>query len=203
MMPAPTIDPPLYRVTEVIEEAGLGADFSRIRPAVMEAAQVRGTLVHRAVELVDHGDLDDRSVPPMLRGYVDAYRLFVADVDYRPIITEHEIHHPFGFVGHPDKIGWIRTARQLVDIKTPIALAKGPLLLQLAAYDGGWNAEYPTEPLTGAGALQLGKDGRYRWREHDLHRAWRVFVYALRLLQGVATRAELHELDRWRADYRL
>ncbi len=189
------------RVTEVIDLAGLGSDFSAVPPAKLAAAQERGTLVHRAVEIFDDGDLDRDSVPAHLRGYVDAYADFVAATHYAPIATEIEVRHPFGFVGHVDKIGWIAGARWIADVKTPLALNPGPLLLQLAAYRAGWEATYPTEPLAGIAVIQLRGDGRYHWRRLGVDVAWTVFAAALAMLQGRATPAQLAAIDAWAARY--
>lgn len=193
--------PTLRRVTGVIDEAGLGFDFSRIPDSVMGPAIARGNLVHEAVELVDHGDLDERTVPARIRPYVDAYRQFVADVSYRPIAAEHEVTHPFGYAGRIDKVGWVRAARWLPDVKSAVSLALGPVMLQVAAYVQAWNVTYPTEPITAAGSLQLLPTGKYKWKRLELERAWFVFVAALHLLQRTATRAELDALDAWVRDY--
>lgn len=192
------------RVTEVIDLAGLGSDFSAVDPVRLAAAQERGTLVHRAVEIADDGDLDRTSVPPALRGYVAAYDAFVGAVEYRPIATEYEVRHPLGYVGHVDKVGWLQGRRWLPDIKTPLALNPGPLLLQLAAYFHGWNATCPTEPLHGVASLQLRPDGTYLWRRRDdIDIAWGVFCAALAMLQGRATAAHRAAIDAWAARYRL
>lgn len=206
MMPASTsgglLAGRIPRVTEVIDLAGLGSDFSAVPAAKLAAAQERGTLVHRAVEIFDDGDLDRDSVPEKLRGYVDAYEAWTIAVDYRPIATEFEVRHPLGFVGHLDKVGWITGRRWLPDIKTPLALNPGPLLLQLAAYYHGWNATCPTEPLAGVASLQLRPNRTYLWRPRtEIDVAWSVFCSALAMLQGRATAGQLAAIDAWAARY--
>ena len=196
------------RVSLIIDAAGLGADFSRIDPDVMAAAIARGRGVHLAVQLVDEGDLDDRTVPGPLRPYVDAYRQFVADTGYHPVACETRLVHPtWGYCGTPDKAGFLGTDRVGLDVKTPTSLSVGPVLLQLGAYFGPgalWNATYPTEPVQGVATLQLHPKGTYKLRRREPEetmRAERTFLCALKMLRGEASRSELDELDRWTTDY--
>ena len=195
----------LPSVTRVIDAAGLGADFSSVPADTLDVARVRGSMVHSACEYAALGDLDDASVPGFIRGYVDAFRAFVADVGWHPITIETRLTHPvWRYTGQPDAAGWIGTDRVQVDLKTPSVLAHGPVLLQLAAYAELHAAHYPTEPLQGVATLQLRRDGTYRLRRRDpleIARAWRTFLAALRLLRQEANADDLLAIDRWTTDY--
>ena len=200
MLPEPQSNR-LLRVSEVIRDSGLGSDFSHIPARILDPAIARGNAVHKAVELIADGDLDRDSVPEHLRGYIAAYDRFVAETHYQPIATEIDLHHPLGFAGRPDSIGWVAGYRYLVDLKTPLVVNPGPLLLQLSAYWQAWPVTFPTEPLRGVGCLQLRPDGKYKWRRHDLSVAWSVFCSALAMLQGRASPAQLAAIDAWASRY--
>jgi hypothetical protein len=191
------------RVTQVIDMAGLGADFSMVPKWRLAQAIERGNLVHRAVQLVDENDLDDRSVPEHLTGYVASYRLWKTATAYRPIRCEEDVYHPtWRYWGRPDKQGFLGTERVMPDIKTAVSLSPGPLLLQLAAYRLAHNAMRTTEPVSVIGSLQPQADGRMaKWRRVNVDRAERVFLYALRMLRGEANATELAEIERWARTY--
>lgn len=83
-------------VTQVIRKAGLGDDFSKVNPAVMEVAQRRGRMVHLACQYYDDGDLVLSSVHESILGYVEAYMKFRAQKKIKVIANEKRIISPFG-----------------------------------------------------------------------------------------------------------
>ena len=54
-----------------------------------EQSRGRGQIVHTITEMYDKGTLIESSVDPDLVGYLDAYKLFLAD--YKPKIIEIEL----------------------------------------------------------------------------------------------------------------
>ena len=58
-------------VTSIIREAGLMPSYS---PQDLSWYLQRGTYIHRATELYDKGDLDEATLDPEIKGYVESYK---------------------------------------------------------------------------------------------------------------------------------
>jgi hypothetical protein len=133
------------------------ADFSRIPPAVLEAAAVRGTAVHDACATIARG-LPLINVPNEIDGYVISYRRwFDLMVDEVLMVETRLVDLDFGYNGEPDLV--IRAKNQkivLVDNKTPVQLIK-LWRLQCAAYCAlvSKNGMVPAR----SGSLRLHPDG--------------------------------------------
>jgi hypothetical protein len=167
----------LPRVTAILTDVGLYPDLSHIPPQTLRLAQARGTAVHAAIEALtyvyDHDGLHD----PELAAYLSAYQKFLHESHYQPARAEILVTHAaWRYRGHLDSVGLMGTTRLVVDVKTGML---GPVDYQLAAYLEAWNAEHPTEPATGAVAIQLKDDGTYRLHEVSLPRAVSVWQAAV------------------------
>jgi hypothetical protein len=177
------VSTPLPRVTAILEAAGLGPDFSAVPPAVLEAARQRGTAVHAAIEADHYGYAVD--LAPEAAPYLDAYRKFVAESGHEPVISETAVVHPsWGYIGHPDRVGWLLGRRILLDWKcteSPDLLAAGR---QLAGYRLAWNVMRPSEPIETAAVLQLKADGSYRLHEIASADHEQVFLAAVVVYQA-------------------
>lgn len=118
-------------VTEVLQP---WADFSRIPPAVLEAASIRGTAVHDVCATIAR-NLPVISVPDETAGYVASFqRWFDHVVDEVLLCEERLTDDDFGYHGEPDSL--IKSKHQeiiLVDFKTPATKTK-TWRVQLAAY---------------------------------------------------------------------
>ncbi len=142
----------LPSVTQILQGAGI-VDTTWFT----EQAAWRGSVVHRCCQLDDQGDLDEGSVPNAAKGYLDAWRLFKAQVPMNFISIEQPLCSGL-YAGTPDRDAeWA-----VVDIKTGAIL---PWVgLQLAAYSELISAN---GSVPGGGrsydryAVRLGKDGRY------------------------------------------
>lgn len=109
------------------------SDFSRVRPAVLEAAAERGTAVHRLCAGVAQRLFIQ--IPPELAGYVASFKawwpvvgeLIACETEYRD--------DRLGYFGHPDLVVRIKGDEGLtvVDLKTPAVVGK-TWACQLAAY---------------------------------------------------------------------
>jgi hypothetical protein len=145
-------------VTKIIQELGLSRDYSGISSFYAE----RGRAVHKAVELIDKGTLDESSVSDLVRPYVAAYRKFLEESGYRPHAWEVGLHHPvLRFAGTIDKVGYLpKIGLGIMDIKT--ASSVDPSVdEQLCAYDMLWTEHHPDMPAQWRYALQLTGDGKY------------------------------------------
>lgn len=117
-------------VTQVLSPFG---DFSRVRPAVLEAAAARGTAVHRLC--VGVAKRLFVQIPPELAGYVKSFRIWWPVVGELIAAEEKMVEPRLGYVGHPDLVVRIRgdAGLTVVDLKTPAVVGK-TWACQLAAY---------------------------------------------------------------------
>ena len=160
----------LPSVTHILKEVGLGPEFDFVDPVTLEAACLRGTAVHEAIEAHAYGYLDEATLSPIAAPYLDGYKKFLSESGHEPIATEIEVIHPsWGYIGHLDRVGWLIGKRAILDFKTPESLDLKPAGYQLALYRLAWNAQHPDQPVDVIGVLQLKSDGTYRF--HDLNPA--------------------------------
>ncbi len=164
----------LPSVTQILQGAGI-VDTTWFT----EEAAWRGSIVHRCCHLDDEGDLEEGTVPEEARGYLDAWRLFKAQVPMNFISIEHPLCSGL-YAGTPDRDAeWA-----VIDIKTGAIL---PWVgLQLAAYSELIRQEAPlaTRPVAAFHryAVRLGKDGRYNVQHfavRDLRNDLGIFRAAL------------------------
>jgi hypothetical protein len=167
----------LISVTQAIQAAGL------IRSEwYTEAARQRGRAVHLAVHFDAERDLEESSVSPLIRPYLEAARNFKRETGFVTELTEARVWAiDLGYAGTLDHLGWIQSRqRVLVDWKT------GPVpewaRLQMAGYANG----FPN----GAGflryAVQLKPDGAYKiasFEPHEFRRDLADFLACVRVAQ--------------------
>jgi hypothetical protein len=110
-------------------------DFSRIPPAVLEAAAARGTAVHDACATIARG-LPVMSLAPEAAGYVQSFQRFFALMVDEVLLVESRLVDPaFGLHGEPDLVIRAKNGEVfLIDLKTPVQLVKS-WRLQLSAYN--------------------------------------------------------------------
>lgn len=86
-----------------------------------ENAKTRGSHVHLAAVFYDHGTLDEETLHPTLKGYVDAYKKFRAEIGFLPTTIEKPMAHPvLRYAGTPDRIGQWGIGQAILDIKTGV-----------------------------------------------------------------------------------
>lgn len=119
----------------------------------------RGRIVHMAVMLYNRGTLDESTVAPVIRPYLDAYKLFLADTGFKADRFEKPVHANL-YAGTYDLLGRLHGIYTLIDIKSG-AIPKW-CALQTAAYD--WcirtDKTYTTKPAMRMG-LHLKDNGKY------------------------------------------
>lgn len=156
-------------------------DFGAIPSGVLETAAARGSAAHRAIELDAYGDLDEDSVDPRVRPYVEAWRRFRDERDFKVFMTEHEVvSWQHGYAGTLDLLGQESGCKCIIDLKCTAALHPA-VALQLAAYE-----QAACESVSGDGpyrrvALRLLPDGTYRREQYTDPRDFAVFLASLKV----------------------
>ncbi len=139
----------LPSVTEILRAEGFidTAFFS-------DFGRERGKLAHLAIHLHDAGELDEDSLDPVLRPYLDAWIKFKADTGCTILESEQPCADQFGrYAGTPDKIVLLDGKPTLLDIKTGVV---SPWVrLQLCAY-------CEAKGIYRRAAVQLCEDGTYK-----------------------------------------
>lgn len=88
-------------VTTVLKKARLTPDYSFLDPWYAQ----RGTYVHRATELWESGTLDEDTVDPQIKPYLDAYKSFRGDCLVNVTGQEVRLWHPvYKYAGIIDMI---------------------------------------------------------------------------------------------------
>lgn len=156
-------------VTTILKDMGL-IDTSWFTP---EACQ-RGTYAHQIIEWDQSGELDYDTIDNALIGYLDAWKKFVKDTDYRCISTERRmVSELYRFAGTADQVGLLNSQRAIIDIKSG---AVSPCTsLQLAGYEILYDA--PCKRF----ALQIMPDGKYKLTEYKDRGDRSVFLSAVAL----------------------
>jgi len=152
----------------VTESLGPWADFSMVRPEVLEAACIRGSEIHHICASIIQGLWTPE--PPEYRGYLQSFRKWFDLVETVHFIEQEFIDDDFGFIAHPDLIVTMRGDDLPVvrDLKTPVAKYKS-WRLQLSAY--GRVAEKAMGKIKDVGSLRLDPNGGTP--KCDISKDWR------------------------------
>lgn len=146
----------LTSVTTAIREAGL-MSLEWCSPDAM----LRGSHVHQACEFYDLGDLDEDTLDPALRPYLDAYTWFLHDA--QPTWSHIEAQRAsltHRYAGTVDRAGTLKGQKHpvVLDIKSGV---EAPWhAVQLAAYRRLLMDDLG--PLISRAVLYLRADGTYR-----------------------------------------
>ncbi len=155
---------PIPSVTQVIGESGV-VDYSFCAPEHL----LRGTYVHQACQFYDEGCLDEESVDPAIRPYLDAYILFRREAGFIPDLIERRLYyaqfqgvwhgwHPtLKYAGTLDRTGTLANhpGKWLIDLKSGVP--NSGVMLQLAAYA----ALMPDPRAYNLAAVYLRRNGTY------------------------------------------
>jgi hypothetical protein len=159
-------------VTQLLDDAGLTADYSVVAPHVLQRARERGLHVDQCCELYDADDLDFRSVHPEALPYVEAWARFREHEGFRPLVAQLPLFHPtYAYAGTADAVGLLPGTRPVVVERKTTAKLAATVALQVAGYalDGLWYAPpgggvlspVPWERPARLG-VQLRRDGTYQ-----------------------------------------
>lgn len=152
---------PIPSVTRTLKEAGV-AEFNCPNADVLDRALKFGRAVHLTCELFDRNDLNEEILDSNLKGYLDAWRKFLKDTDFKiEAIEERVVSKRLWYAGTLDRRGILNGKRAVIDIKTGVDF--GPATaLQLAAYQNAWNEGKPIkEKIKTREVVQLKADGTY------------------------------------------
>ncbi len=112
---------PVPSVTAILRDNRLSGDFSQVDPVVLDAARRRGQAVHAAAHYLDEGDLDETTIDPLVRPYLEAWESFKVERGIEFTALEQRFADPVRrFAGTVDRIGRARGVYGLVliDVKT-------------------------------------------------------------------------------------
>jgi len=146
----------MLRVTEALSLVGL-IDTTFLT----EHGRDRGTAVHETIALDCRGDLDEDSVDPEVRPYLESWRRYQRESGDAFVVLESECevtHGGFGYVGHIDLIvKCLAAPRLILDLKcgAPARWHR----LQLAGYALA-DADMTRGPTAARGCLYLDGEGK-------------------------------------------
>lgn len=113
-------------VTQVIKAAGLSR-FDGVPEDWLEQAAIRGRAVDKACEFIDRGmkfAWPSPEIERMFGGYVEGYRKFCVEYDYKSGLAQHIIHdHIYQYFGILDTFGTalrVRMPKYLQELIRPI-----------------------------------------------------------------------------------
>lgn len=167
-------------VTEVLQLAGIGPDYSNIPSVILEQKRDLGTFVHEACEYVDMG----AEVPdyPGADGYIQAYRNFKGDYGFEPIEAELQISHRIlKYAGTIDRIGPIKNNLAVIDLKTTASIEIGYVGPQTAAYEEAYRLLTGIKKKLPRYTLQLKPDGKYKLEQCKSKEDFQAFLSALNI----------------------
>jgi hypothetical protein len=153
--------------------------WDMVNQEMLQIAAERGSAVHLATELDDRNDLDEESVFPEIRTYLDAWRKFRTETGFVPTSIEERLYHDkYGYACTLDRIGVYRRREIVLEIKTVSQLhpATG---VQLAAQREAWMHNRKPRSTPERFAVQLRKNGTYRFEPYEDPADWPTFLALL------------------------
>ena len=142
-----------------------------------EYAMALGSAVHRACELWDNGTLDEERLEDSIRPYLDAYKRFIAESGFEPVLIEQQIYHPdYLYAGTIDRVGILNNKHVLLDIKS--GSPHPATELQLAGYHELLHVSVVDDPER-AYILYLANTGRYNLVPMEPRKHIATFLAAL------------------------
>jgi len=159
----------VYSVTQILEPL---YDFSKISKEALDNASERGTIVHKACEMLDLGTLDEQSLDEEIQQYLSGYKKFLSESGFRVDRIEQVVfNETMGYCGTLDRTGKLGRSNVLVDIKSGMkSPVTGP---QTAAY-----SEALTSMVGGTISKRFGlyiKPNDYKLIPYTETNDWRVF----------------------------
>ena len=154
------------RVTKILSESGL-IDLSYINEDILTRAGGFGTACHEACRLNDLNNLNEATLDPALKSYLDAWIKFSKDSLLENIEIEQKVSSErYQYRGTPDRISLFKGKITVIDIKTGQIYPSAAI--QTAAYLEAYNESRPrTKRAKERLIIQLCEDGTYRLPNAD------------------------------------
>ena len=173
-------------VTQILKQV---VDFSMVPPDVLERKCALGSALHMAIALDHEGDLDEDSVDPAVRPYLDGWRKFVADMGRALVIHAAEVpmaSKRYGYGVTPDIWGAIGGEPCVVELKSSSVIHPATALQtaaqEAAIFEAGHFSEFRTLVVRRF-CVQLKPTGGYAVKEFNSAGDFGVFL-ALRSVWG-------------------
>lgn len=153
-------------ITNVLKDLGLSKNFDGVDSWFAE----RGKAVHAACALLNERRLDESTVAPECKSYVEAYKAWLKDSGFKAQAWETPFYSRLhDFVGTLDLIGSLDEKRSVIDLKTSSSIDPA-VEIQVGAQAILWEENKPQEPIEKRYVLQLKADGTYRLKDiSDIH----------------------------------
>jgi len=151
-------------VPSVTQILNIANDFGFVNKDVLDRASKFGTAVHKMTELYDACDLNEATLDIALLPYLDAWKMFLSNTNFRVISSEARVYSKHGYAGTFDRLGYLDGRLTLLDIKTSTTVARSTSL-QLAAYEQAYKEMHDMQ-IEQLISVQL-KPCAYTIRHHD------------------------------------
>ena len=186
-------------VTGILRASNL-IRFDTVPPSILEAARVRGTVVHQAIHYYNEHDLDVGQFCrefPDYAPYLHAWITFTTERRFVPHLNEYRVaSRRHAVAGTIDCLGVLDHHGALVDFATghPADVAKD---LQTAAYHGlahewaetdGVLADFLSRYVIRRYAIALRRDGTFAVHAYADPTDWRAFLTLVEAQRIVAAR---------------
>jgi hypothetical protein len=142
-----------------------------------EYACNRGSYVHQIIHWYLTGELDEDTIDPTLRPYLEAWIRFTKDIGFVSEAVEKPfVSDVYRFAGTPDHIGRLNGHNAVLDVKT--GAVQPWTALQLAGYE-----ILIKTPSIERFSLQLTEEGKYKLQHHKDRQDRQIFLSALACYQ--------------------
>jgi hypothetical protein len=167
-------------VTQSIKTAGL-IDLSFVDKELLEYKSDIGNKAHKTTELYDTNNLDETTLHPMLFGYLQAWKKFRADYQFKPIHIELAmVHKLYRYAGRIDRIGTIENTTHIIQADIKTGVKHHSYAIQSAGYVELYNYGKPKkEQIKRRFTVYLNEDGTYKVDEHKDKTDISIFLAAL------------------------
>jgi hypothetical protein len=177
-------------VTQILAAVGVSTDFDSLSQvstsmrAAIERKRAIGTALHRDAHAYDDNDLDESTVHPEVKPYLEAYKVFRQNSGVVPLCRERIVYHPqLAYAGTLDGIFAAPSKRNvLIDLKCGDP-EDAACQFQTAGYQLAWEYQHPdgitiherwgVQLIPGRAVPYSVEPPYIDWRDRDV---WRAFV---------------------------
>lgn len=166
-------------VTKVLKGCGL-IDFSKVPPERLDVALLFGTVVHKTCELYDKNNLDEKSLDPKLRPYLDGWIKFKKDTQAKTESIEEQVYSKlYRYAGTLDR-RMILDKHAVVEIKTSVDFHPANRF-QLSAYQYAYNEHLESRVgrINDRIAVLLTDEGTYKLEQYRDPMDFNMFLSCL------------------------